>query len=125
MYIGIAWTRLRLVAWGHYNRLGLPTYPSECPYLRQTVGHGHESNPPEDVQEIDSIVARAEPKDKLIIVVAYAQGGSMRDKAQRLHLAKTTYARHLDRAEWYVHQSLDYVGQDAVKNTQTRIAAHV
>lgn len=124
MYIGIAWTRLRLAAWGRFNRIGMTGYPTSCPYLVQSTSFGHEPEPPSDVQEIDGIVARADPSDKLILVVGYSQVGTLREKAQRLHLPKSTFKDKLDRAEWYVHQSLDCAGQNAVEIHQTRITAH-
>lgn len=114
MFAGIAYTRYKLGLWGKYHRVAMPAYPTATPYLNQRTAKGHEPEPPQDIQQIDAIILRADPEDKYILIVGYTQYGTIREKAARLQLAKSTFYRKLEQAEWFVHSELDIAGQQTV-----------
>ena len=99
--------KLRLSRWGKWAKWGPMGYPSHSAQESVRGAVTAESEPPQEIQEINAIVNRAEPDDKQILIAYYAQGGSKRAVAQRLGINRETFRRRLDSAVCYVGNELD------------------
>jgi hypothetical protein len=108
----ISHTRLRLREWGAWARGGEPTLSS---MFRAMFGRGGRPNEamPEHIQEIDHIVCIAPGEIRIVLIKFYGSSGTYAEKAQELGLDQRTFKRRIDRADYFVHSSLDYFPQKA------------
>lgn len=103
----LARTRADLAEWGKWARGGLPTVSSMFAAIMGGPRGAPVIDPPEYIDRIDTIVRKAEPDDRQILVVRYCWKGSGKEKSRMLGLPQRAYYYKLERAEWYVHTELD------------------
>lgn len=118
----IGFTRRRLSEWGRWAKGGLPSMPTMSSTEKARIGRGGTPNldMPPDIAEVDIIVCRADPAQRLILIVHYVQAGTLGEKAARLNLSRHSFRRHLDRAEWYVNSALDAAQPEVYKSNNGR-----
>lgn len=105
----LCWTRARLASWGRLCREKGMGYPSMAAIERAIFGRGGRyTGPalPEDLEIIDTIVARAPIGHKTMLVESYTKDGSGRAHATRLFLSLRSYWRRRTSAELYVCRML-------------------
>lgn len=103
------WIRRQLWLWGRLCRAVGVGYPSMCATEKARVGRGGSfdgPNLPPDIAELDTVIARAPPQHKLILVEAYTKGGDYHDHAARLMLSVDSYYRRKKSAELYLNTTL-------------------
>ncbi len=102
------WVKLRLAQWGRWARGGLPSLPRASPLWNIPGGRagGFNTSMPPDIAEVDHLVCAAPLEQKRVLIVIYAQDGSMRDKAVRLEMDRHRFRRMRERAESYIAANL-------------------
>ena len=100
--------RMQLSLWGRLCRAMGLGYPTMAATEKARIGRGGVFNGPslpDDIAELDGLIARSPPQHKLIIVEAYTKGGDYRDHAARLRLSVDAYYRRKKSAEVYLNTS--------------------
>ncbi len=102
------WIRLKLYQWGRLCRAMGQGYPTMSTTERARVGRGgaFEAELPDDLAEVDSVIAISPPQHKLILVECYTKHGDYKDHAARLRLSIDAYYRRKNLAEKHVYWSL-------------------
>jgi hypothetical protein len=102
----ISETRRRLKEWGLWACGGEPQLSS---MFRSMFGRGAQDlrEMPPHIAEIDHIICCAPPDIRHLLIKFYGTAGTFTDKSIVLGLDKKTLRRRVDRADYYVHSSLD------------------
>ena len=103
-------TGRRLVFWGRWAAGGTGLgYPCMSALMRIKAGGKStaiaEANP--DLIRTDQIIANAELRHRRVLVRQYCVQGSIREKALRMGLPKSTYWDLVEEAAWWVHTEYD------------------
>ena|ERR1700689_2508427 len=108
----ISHTRMRLREWGVWARGGEPKLSS---MFRVMFGRGGRPNEamPAHIQEIDHIVCCAPGDIRIVLIKFYGTSGTYAEKAQLLGFDVRSFKRRIDRADYYVHSTLDNFPQKA------------
>lgn len=119
--MSLIYAKIRLAEWGQWSRDKSLGYPRTSAGFG-SVGRSQEvlTQWPPHVDLVDVIVRQMEQEPRRILIVAYTQAGSGREKAMRLGRASSTYHRILKNAEEHVGIELDYAetyGQDLKAGT--------
>jgi len=102
-------TRRRLVDWGIWSAgYGVSGFPMMSAFMRINCGSRSTATMenPECVRT-DQIVGRAELRLRKILIRHFCTRGSVREKALRARLAKSTYFDLLEEGAWFVHTEYD------------------
>jgi hypothetical protein len=105
----LGYLRRQLSLWGRLCRAVGVGYPTMSTTERARIGRGGSFDGPslpDDIAEIDALVARIPPQHKLILVEAYTKSGEWYDHAARLQLSKDAYFRRKKTAEVYLNAAL-------------------
>lgn len=103
------WIRLKLAQWGRLCRAVGMGYPGMSATEKAARGRGGRFDGPslpDDLAEVDSVIAIAPPQHKLILVECYTKYGDYKDHAARLRLSVDAYYRRKNLAEKHVYWSL-------------------
>ena len=112
--MSLAYTQVRLIEWGKWGRERGPGWPrASCLW---NVSAGHIPEMPAHVVQVDGIVTRMqqdadERPHRRMLIAHYLHSGSIRDRASRLGIAKSTYHDRLERAQWAVHVKLEVLDE--------------
>jgi hypothetical protein len=122
---GIIGTRRKLWRWGQWARGGLLGYPTQSITEQFKAGGRCTAGPEADPELLllDLIIAQTSEKPKKVLIVHHCQEGTMRQKAVRLHMNKSTYWDYLEDGRWYVHIRLENFGQPAYKQSIVAVVA--
>jgi hypothetical protein len=102
-------TRRRLVEWGIWAAgFGVSGFPMLSAFMRINSGSRSTATMenPECVRT-DQIVGRAELRLRKVLIRHYCTRGSVREKAERARLPKSTYHDLVEEASWFVHTEYD------------------
>jgi hypothetical protein len=108
--MSIAYTQARLIEWGKWGRERGPSWPrASCLW---NVSSGHIPEMPQRVVQVDGIITRMqvdteERPHRRVLIAHYLNHGTIREHAERLGIAKSTYHDRLERAQWAVHVKLE------------------
>jgi hypothetical protein len=109
IHSGIHWIRLKLYQWGRASRVSGGGYPTMSTTEKARIGRGgvfQGPNLPDDLAEVDRVIATAPPQHKLILVEIYTKEGDYRAHAVRLRLSVDAYYRRKNLAEKHVYAML-------------------
>jgi hypothetical protein len=98
--------RIKLTLWGRLCRAIGIGYPTMSSHEKARVGRGglfDGPNLPQDIAELDVVIARSPPQHKLMLVEVYTKSGDYRDHAARLNLSVDAFYRRKKRAEVYLN----------------------
>jgi hypothetical protein len=103
-------TRGRLMRWGRWASGGVPGFPRMSALARiksGSRGTGDETNP--ELIRTNQVIGFSQKHHRMIIIRHFCTSGSIREKAGRHGLPKSTYWDVLDEAVWWVHTEYDKV----------------
>lgn len=98
--------RIKLTLWGRLCRAIGVGYPTMASHERARIGRGGAFDGPslpDEIAELDTLIARSPPQHKLILVEVYTKGGDYRDHSARLNLSVDAFYRRRKRAEVYLN----------------------
>lgn len=101
-------TQGRLIRWGRWASGGVPGFPRMSALMRiksGSRGTGDETNP--ELIRSNEIIGRAELRYRMVLIRHFCTQGSLREKAGRHKLPKSTYWDLIDEAVWYFHTEYD------------------
>jgi len=106
--MSLVYAKIRLAEWGSWSRDKSLGYP--CASAGFGGGRGQEvlSQWPLHVELVDVIVRQMQMLPRRIMIVAYTQYGTGREKAARLDYTYSTYCRTLKEGQEHVGIELDY-----------------
>ena len=95
-------------AWGSWARGGIPSLPTMSTTEKARIGRGGvpSDEMPPIIAEVDHVVCIAPADQRIVLIVAYAHTGPVKDKAMRLRLSRWQFRRRLERAESFVALNL-------------------
>lgn len=107
--MSLMYAKIRLSEWGRWSRDKSLGYPSVSAGF-SNAGRGQEvlAQWPLHVELVDVIVRQMEVVPRRILIVAYTQYGTGREKAMRLGYPYSTYCRSLKEGQEHVGIELDY-----------------
>lgn len=122
-------TERRLWRWGGWASGGLEFFRMTCALSRINAGSRATADSEADPEIIRTnvIIGRSERRHRLILIRQYCTRGTIREKAGRIRLPKSSYYDLLEEARWYVHTEYDKPdlalgGQQEYKPYSVRIA---
>lgn len=106
----IAYTRMKLAQWARYCRGRVRTgYPTSAAFTHADEGdraHDDTSAMPQDLSEIDRVVAHLTEIHRVPLLAFYVARGPLEVRAARLKTSRRTLMRRVATAEQKVHLSL-------------------
>jgi hypothetical protein len=119
----ISETRRRLKEWGIWACGGEPQLSS---MFRSMFGRGAQDlrEMPPHIQQIDHIICIAPPDIRHALIKFYGTGGTFQDKAISFGLDRKSLRRKIDRADYYVHSTLDNLPEKTEIRAQNGLGVH-